>query len=229
MDTLTVTTARVRVRIDEPTARFWQDSDITQWINEATRDVARRTESLQAITTINAVAGTQQYALPSDTLRVYRVEWSRDGATGTAVIPLEYRDFASMDSVWWTSQKTSQGDPYWFTMWGFPPNLNVVLYPIPSVTITAGVKVYYYRLPIQVVSGADIVEVPDGYKDLIDDYCEFSALRKDSDPRWQEAKSLYEQKLEGMLENTRRWTDQSDSIQGGTGGPIPRWIWGGEY
>lgn len=228
MDTFTTTLARVRVRIDEPTSRFWADTDIMQWVNEATRDIARRTESLQASTTITAVAGTQQYTLPNDTLRVYRVEWSRDGATGTTVIPLEYRDFASMDSVWWTSQKSSQGDPYWFTMWGFPPNLKLVLYPIPSTSIAAGITVYYYRLALQVTTGSDLVEVPDGYKDLVDDYCEFSALRKDSDPRWQEAKGLYEQKLQDMLDLTRRWTDQADSVQGGTGGPIPRWIWGGD-
>lgn len=229
MDTLATVRTRVRVRIDEPSARFWADTDLNQWINEASRDIARRTETLQDVAYIDSVSGTQQYTLTSSTLRVYRVEWSRNGVpTGSTIMPLEYKDFGSMDSVWWTAQRTSRGDPFWYTLWGFPPSLGLAVYPTPDVTVTQAFKVFYYRLPITAASDSDLVEVTDGWKDLIDDYCEFSALRKDSDPRWQDAKQLYEQKLELMLDSTRRWTDQSDSIQGG-GGMVPRWLYGGEY
>lgn len=226
--TLGTIRTNVRSRIDETSARFWQDSELTNWINDACNDIARRSEVLMATTTINTVANTQQYALPNDTLRVYRVEWSRDGATGSNVIPLEYRDFNSMDSVWWSQQKTSKGDPYWFTMWGFPPNLNLVAYPTPDATVTAGLKVYYYRLPAAAVTGGDTVECPAGWEDLITDYCEFNAWRKDGNPAWQEAKGLYEEKMVNMIEHTRRWTDQADTFQTG-GGPLPRWLWDSGY
>lgn len=227
-DTLATVRGRVRVRIDEPSARFWQDGDLNQWINEAARDIARRTETLEDVALINSVGGTQQYTLTSSTLRVYRVEWCRDGdSVGTIRMPLEYKDFGSMDSVWWTAQSTSRGDPFWYTLWGFPPSLALKVYPTPDVTVTGAFKVYYYRVPAAASGDSDPVEVAEGWKDLIDDYCEFSALRKDGDPRWQDAKQLYEQKIELMLESTRRWTDQSDSVQGSQGF-IPRWLWGGE-
>lgn len=226
-DTLTNFLTRVRSRLDEDTARFWTDAELTTWINEGANDIARRGEILQATTTINTVSGTQQYTLPNNTIRVYRVEWSRDGATGSSIIPLEYRDFNSMDGVWWSNQKSSRGDPYWFTMWGFPPGLNLVLYPTPDATVTAGIKVYYYRLATAASAGGDTVECPSGWEDLIADYCEYSAWRKDGNQQWADAKSLYEAKLVEMIDHSRRWTDQSDSFQS-NGGPLPRWIWGAD-
>lgn len=226
LPTLTTLQTNVRRRLDESTAAFWADADLTQWINEAARDIARRSETLQASTTINSVAGTQEYTLPTNALRIYRVEYRPDGATATQTIPLEYRDFNSMDSVWWSRQAVDRGTPYCFTMWGFPPTLTLVLFPLPATSVTAAIKVYYYRLPAAASSGSDTVDVPEGWFDLIEDYCEFSALRKDRDPRWQEARSLYEEKLQHFIETTRRWTDQNDSIQTAMG-PLPAWVYGG--
>lgn len=227
-DTLVTLRTRCRQRLDETTARFWADADLNVWINEGARDIARRAEVLMATSTINTVANTQQYALPSTTLRVYRVEWSRDGATGTSVVPLEYRDFNSMDGVWWSAQKTSKGDPSCYTMWGFPPSLNLVLYPTPDVSVTAGINIYYYRLPTAAAADGDTVEVPEGWSDLILDYAEYSAWRKDGNPAWQESKGLYEQKLLTLIDHSRRWTDQADSIQYGAF-PLPRWVWDEGY
>ena len=158
-DTLVALRTKVRRRLDENTARFWADEDLNDWINEGAREVARRAEVLQHTSTINAVGGVQQYSLPNDTYRVHRVEWSRDGTQSTT---LEYRDFNSMDEVWWSSQRTSRGDPYWFTMWGFPPQLNLIVYPTPDVNIASAFKVFYYRLPGLALADAQVVEIPGG-------------------------------------------------------------------
>jgi hypothetical protein len=220
-DTLGALKLKVRRRLDETNVRFWKDEDLTDWINEGAREVARRAEVLQHTTSINAVANLQQYSLPNDTFRVHRVEWSRDGNASTA---LEYRDFNSMDSIWWSQQRTSTGDPYWYTMWGFPPQLNLIVYPTPDTDILAAFKVFYYRLPGLALTDTQVVEVPAGWDDVILDYCEFSAMRKDADPRWQEAKALFEDKLGHMVDSTRRWTDASGTFTSGSG-PLPRWIW----
>jgi hypothetical protein len=227
-DTLSTYLTNLRSRLDESTARYWTDAELTVWINNGANDVARRAEVLMATTTLNTTANTQQYALPTNTIRVYRTEWSRDGATGTTVIPLEYRDFNSMDGVWWSRQKTSRGDPYWYTMWGFPPSINLVLYPTPDVSVTAGINVYYYRLPTVATTSTNVIEVPQGWEDLVLDFAEYNAWRKDNNPQWQESKQLYEGKLADLTEHSRRWTDQADSIQSG-GGPLPRWVWDADF
>lgn len=209
MATLAELITNVRERLDEATETHWTDTEIRRWINEGAKDLTRRTESLQDTSDIPAVVGTQQYALPTDVIRLYRVEYS---ATGEELIyTLEYRDFNDADAVWWTHQATSQSTPFLFTMWGFPPSLNMVVYPKPSAA--GSFKVFYYRLPVVLaLDGADdalTVEVPQGWEDTIVDYAEYVALRKDRDQRWQEAKSLYEEHVGTLFDLSRRWTDQT--------------------
>ncbi|MDP6717446.1 MAG: hypothetical protein QGF59_02270, partial [Pirellulaceae bacterium] len=110
----------------------------------------------------------------------------------------------------WSSQTTSKGYPTFYTMWGYPPSLKVVLYPTPSEAGT--LKVFYYQHST----------------DLATTYCEMVALRKDRDPRWQEARALYMDTLTEMQDRTRRWTDQGDFIQVGQT-YVPGWLWGSEW
>ena len=106
----------VRNKLDETTSGQWSDTELRSWINEAARDVARRTESLQATEIMDSDPNVQEYNLAGNYLRVHRVEWSPTGSSN--VYPLEYRDFNSMDAVWWASQTTAKGYPNFYTMWG---------------------------------------------------------------------------------------------------------------
>lgn len=218
----------VRSHLDEASSRFWTDVELRRWCNEALRDVARRAETLQRTSTVTAVANTQQYTLATDILRVYRVEYLPTGSG--QVYPLEYRDFNSMDSVWWSSQTQTKGIPFWYTLWGFTPALKMIVYPTPSTGGTF--NVFNYQLPADLATdgSADstVVDLPNGWQDLIALYCEYVSLRKDADSRWQEAKGIYEERLGSMIDVTRRWTDQSDSIQIGSGGFLPFWLYGGD-
>lgn len=108
----------VRARLDESTEHMWLDSQLRSWINDGARDIARKTETLLDRQDITAVVGTQEYTMPTDTIRVHRVEWHPDGDDN--IYPLEYRDFQSADNVWWTSQIQTEGTPVIFTLWGFP-------------------------------------------------------------------------------------------------------------
>lgn len=222
--TLTNLLADVRAHLDESTATEWSDTDLTRWINEGLRDVSRHTETIQDTATIAASVGVQQYALPVTALRIYRVEWRP--TSGSRIVAMEYRDFNNMDAVWWESQTSIQSQPYYFTMWGFPPSLNMVVYPTPSET--GAFKVFYYRVPATLTSGSDVAEIPEGWSDLVVLYCEYIAQRRDRDPRWQEAKALYDAQLEAMLEMTRRWSDQAGMIVA-ENGPLPYWIVGEDY
>lgn len=215
METLAELRTSVRDRLSEATASQWSADMLKRWINEGLQDVARRTETLQDTTDITATISLQEYSLPSDILRVYRVEWR---PTSGNVHPLEYRDFNTMDSVWWGSQTTAVSTPVLFTMWGYPPLLKMIVYPSPSEA--GSFKLYYYRLPATLVNDADIAEIPEGWTDLVVSYCEFMALRRDRDPRWQEAKALYEQSVEKMYELTRRWTDQAGMMDADSPHPL---------
>ncbi len=218
----------IRSKLDETTSGQWSDSELRSWINEAARDIARRSETLQSYEEINVTANTQEYTLNDGCLRVYRVEWRPTASSN--VYPLEYRDFNSMDAVWWASQTTSKGYPTFYTMWGYPPTLKIVLYPTPSEV--GKLKVFFYQTSSDLATdgsaAGSTVQVPAGYEDLLEYYVEFVALRKDRDPRWQEARALYMDALNDMLETTERWTDQGDFIQVGQR-HLPGWLWGSDY
>lgn len=215
----------VRDRLDEPTEASWLNTELRRWINQGAREVARRTETLQATKTIPLTTGVQQYAAPVDVIRIYRVEFL-DASNG--VFPLEYRDYNNMDTVWWSSQLTVQSRPALWTAWGFPPTLNLVLYPVPDSSST-NIKVFYYRTPTTIAEDGSqpnvVLDVPEGWEDLIVDYVEYNALRKDRDPRWQEAKALFEEHTTAMFEMTRRWSDQAGMMDFDAGVPLHPYIW----
>lgn len=222
--------ADLRLRLDESTARQWLDTELRGYLNDGMRDIARRAEVLSERASQNIVAGTQEYTAPVDTVKISRVEYIDSSGHS---YNLTYRDFNTMDSVWWSSQTTAQGRPSLFTLWGYPPTLKIILYPKPSESVANGLKVYYYRVPAPLATdgsaAATAMSVPEGWEDLIVDYAEYMALRKDRDPAWQEAKSLYEEAVGAMFDSTRRYSDQAGMFDTDNGGPIPRWIYDESY
>lgn len=205
MVTLAAARLALRERLDEASARQWKDTMLDRWLNEGAKDIARRAEVLQSTATIECEEGTQSYDLPADLIRAHRVVWTSDGED--ASYPLEYRDFHSADAVWWTQQSVTQGRPYLFTMWGAPGAVQAVLYPTPSVAGT--LTVLYYRLPADATLDSDTLDLPAGWEDAAYTYAAYQAMLQDRDQRWQAQKALYEERMEGLMQVTRRYSDQS--------------------
>lgn len=218
----------VRDRLNEATEGMFKNEMLRRWINEGAQDIARRTETLQTRADVDVTNGTREYALPDDVIRVHRVEWNADNETQSYA--LEYRDWQNMDAIWYTQQAVTTARPVYYTTWGFPPSLQIVVYPIPYAN--GNLKVFYYRLPAVLTSnGSDVnaaVEVPEGWADCIVDYCEYMALRRDRDGRWQEAKQLYEEHIGELFDVTRRWVDQGGVVVPDTP-MVPMWLYGDGY
>lgn len=231
MATLAELITQTRDRLDESTARMWGDAFLRRSIMEGARDIARRTECLQTTGTFAATAGTQEYTMPTDVVRVYRVVYTADGDTNRYV--LEYADFNNMDEVWWSGQTLGASTPAMFTMWGAPPSLTLVAYPTPAVD--GDFIVYYYKLPTALdttdagTDDTEQVDIPAGWEDVCVDYAEYVAMRRDADPRWQDAKGLYESRLADLYTTAIRWTDQAGAVVGYGGGMVPRWLWDENY
>lgn len=217
----------VRERLNEPTANHYTDPELRRWINDGAKDLCRRTEILQTRREIPVESGTREYTLPDDVIRVYRATYTPDGSN-QSVYPLEYRDFNNMDAVWWTQQAVTSSTPHLFTMWGYPPALKLILYPIPSEAGT--VELFYYSLPAELATDGTAADtalgIPEGWDDPVVDFAEYMALRKDRDPRWQEAKALYEEHVATLYDLSRRWSDQAGMIT--PDAPmLPAWLYEG--
>lgn len=223
---------QVRSRLDEPSSVYWTEQDLRIWINDITRDLARRTESLRGTYSQAAVANTASYtpAWTSTTqpYRIYSISFTPTGQTTS--YPLEYRDRNSASSVWGLAQNQTVGIPAIWTSWGAPPNLSIQVYPTPGSAGT--LLIHYYRLPAMLATvdtsdQAEDVDIVEGWEDVLIDGVEYKARRRDQDPTWQEAKQEYEQHIEAMMEATLRFTDQAGAVITPSGGYIPNWLYAG--
>lgn len=225
--TLGMTILDVRSRLDEVSPRFYDDFELIRWINQAMNDIARRTETIkQYNTSIMTQAGQAKYPMPTDMIRIHRVEFVPVG-NSTNVYPVQASNHQEMDQYWGITPTIQQSYPSWYVLWGFPPNVTMQLYPVPSTG--ANLNIYYYRLPLPVSSATDLLEIPEGWQDAVGLYVEYIAKRKARDPLWADAKKLYEETVQLMLDVTRELHDQSQSIFLGQAS-IPAWLYGtGDY
>lgn len=212
----------VRDRLDEATAHQWSDAQLRRWINEGARDVARRSESLMITDTVAGVIGQHDYTVPSDIVRVHRVEWR---PTSGGIYTLQFVALKDGDHLWSTTREDTEGTPATWSLWGFSPSLKLLVYPTPAEA--GNFMLWSYQMPANLATdgsaAGSTLGIPTGWEDLIADYAEFHALRKDRDPAWQEAKSLYDEHLLDLVATAMQWTDQATQISP-SGIPVPDWL-----
>jgi hypothetical protein len=201
--------ADVRSRLNESSANFYSDSDLIAWINEGCREVARKAMCLWDQTSILVYPGVQQYAAPSNILKLHYAEFAPNTSINT--YPLEIRNYAEMGPIWGVQKGIQQYTPNYLTLWNSPPNLYVILFPIPSQS--GLMNMYFYRNAIPATTSQNL-DVPEGWWELPILYCEYTALRKNVDPRWKDAKAIYEEKLQDMIAATG-WHDAAGQMSYG--------------
>lgn len=219
----------IRNKLNSLNTRRFSDSQVRTWINEGIADITRRSECNRTSTTIAVSAGTQEYTGPTDAVRIHMVQYNRTG--DTQKYDLQYMDVKNMSSIGYTSVETTQGTPACFWTWGYPPNLKINLYPIPSAA--GSLKVFYYSIPVPLAidSNSDqntSVNVPQGWEDLIVDYATYQGLLSDANPRWQTYKQEYESKFTGIVDAASRYIDQAGMIANGNT-MVPAWLYAGDY
>lgn len=210
----------VRSLIDEPIAQFWTDAELIGWINEACAVTQREVECFQkGPVQIATTIAVQTYLMPSDVLRVHRVEFVPNNNT-SYTYSLGFRGYNEMDAAWGNLKTLPSAYPELYTLWNNPANtgvsgagLNLLLYPVPSVA--GQLNLYYLRVTVPTVSGADWVDVLPGWEETTYNYAAYRALRKDADPRWKEFRDEFQADLERMKTVTRTYTDQANYFSTG--------------
>ena len=217
--TLTTMLANVRSLLDEPNPQFWSNAELTNWINEACTEMSRKIEWKRAQTTIAVSAEEQSVVGPTDMVRIYRLTFIQTDGENTYT--LENRGMMEMDQIWGINQEWPANYPLYYTTWKVPPVLSIIMYPVPSVSGT--LTCYYYQLATAAVNPTDDIDVLEGYEDLVIDYTMYRALRKDADPRWQEFRDIWKDKLDDLFENSRTFQDQAGTFTTGQAA-LPDWL-----
>lgn len=152
MATLGQLRTRVRAYLDEPTARFWSDAELNNWINQAYfynyMELVDAYENYFAtIVYYDIIAGVETYALPPDFDKFRLIERV---INNTQTIPLqEFNRFESPNLIGGYSATDLNLPTYRFV------GANFVLEPTPQVTILGGLRLEYVPAPISMVADAD--------------------------------------------------------------------------
>lgn len=244
--TLTDAIRRVRSIVDEPAyptlpgstsnpatspqARFYTDTEITDWINDGLRDIARRAETLITKDTTVAIPAYGQdpsnppptYPLnlgasPGDVIRINRVEFQVAADSGQ-IYPLEPATRQYLDNIWNINQLSTMSYPAYWTTQGIPGGSGRNAFAIqlfPNSGQAGNLNIFYYRMPVRI---QDPVQTPaaynttldciEGWDDMVIDFAFMRALIKARNADWQAAQQMYEQKIANIIDQTRQFHDQ---------------------
>ena len=138
--------AKVRVLLDEPTAKKWSDANLLQFINDGMADVAARTLSYQGTEDVTLVGNTVEYTPSTDYIAVITCIYNP--ATGKS-IGLKKGNVRSRGS---TGADDFDEPVWWYEFGG-----KVGFYPAPTSVTTETVTVYFAKRPGTITAGQDIL------------------------------------------------------------------------
>lgn len=166
---------RVRSQFFEDTAAFLSDAnDIYPYMSDAEMELANDCGCAQGTdSTTSTVAGTQEYARPSDCLRIEILRWN-----GVKLKKVSLERYETISGSYYGMTAT-QGNPVYYYEWGE----SVGLYPVPATVAT--LKYYYIKRPPAVTAVSTAFTIAEEFHSDIVDYCLFRAYMKDEDGRAQ--------------------------------------------
>jgi hypothetical protein len=144
-------------------------ADIIRFINDGQKEIAYKNEVLQAIGTMDIVAGVNSYPIPSNLLTLRTMYY--DGSRVQFMEKTAYDEYVNSSDP----KATSTGFPLVYTRWA---NL-FYLYPVPSNSLAGGLKLEFTQRPADVVGSADALSLPLEYHNAIVDYCMAQAYETD--------------------------------------------------
>jgi hypothetical protein len=186
MGTLLELRTDARAMLDETTAGFWTDAQLNYWLNEGNLDLAARLEDLEASDTQSTAASDYQYDLPTDCIKVKRVQYD-----SFPLAFIGYNDLNKYEAV--GDPSTSEtGTPQYFYLW----NNDIFLYPTP--TAIKNLTIQYYKRPATMDEDTDTPEHASQFHNLIVYYAVYKALVKDT--LFTDADRMMGQYLNGVAE-----------------------------
>lgn len=152
------------------------DADIINWINDAQQYIVSNNEDLlQQTSTVNIVAGQQDYTFPTDLLTLFSVSMKYTGQLSyNQLKQLSIQEFNELINGW---DGTFYGSsmPYVYTVF----NSAIKIFPPPDAAVAAGIKWYYNRTPTVIAALVGNFDLPAQYHNAILNYCLQQAYEMD--------------------------------------------------
>lgn len=200
MNVSEVITRVQRIFGDESGVQINQN-DIIRWINDCQEEMVIDNEGLlETAVTTDVIQGQTDYSFPSDLSVLRSLQYK-----GYAIKRMSFQEFdVYLNGYNAQPNPYGEGLPSIYMVW----NNTIKLFPPPNESVTAGLKIYYCKHPVPVVTAADALTVPIQYHKAIVDYCLQQAYELDEDQaKVQMKKQEYEQKML-KLNDRNKWTSQ---------------------
>ena len=149
-----LTEIRVRIKDTSTSRQRYTDTQLTNLINEAQRDVVNVTWPIESTQTFVTVAGTAYYALNTDMIVISRVTSASTVLPETTLIQL---DSVNGSSPWSTLSGTFAQN-YFIDRSQHSSSQDMIgIYPIPKDNkSTTTITVYYYQQSLDVAVSTDV-------------------------------------------------------------------------
>ncbi len=190
---LTALIASVRSTLDDTGTTDPSDDEIIVWLNEANVKLASELEDLEDAASVNLVAGTAGYALPSDFLRLEQAQYN--GIFLKPITRAKLKTFAAVGNPTTSQTGTSE---YCYVRAG-----SLWLFPAPDTSLTAGLVLWYYKKPAVLAVGVEC-QHDSSLHYLLPYYACFLGYQKDMYTN--ESQIFYNYWMQG-LENAREWME----------------------
>lgn len=146
---------------------------IGTWLNEAQRHIARLLNLPQLEKTFSPaiVAGTVEYTLPADFLRLL---WAFNNTTNSETLlePITYEEYQDLDT-------SSRGKPERYYLVYNTGVVSVGFWPTPDATYTLGVR--YVAVPTAMSAGGDLTGFSADWDDVLKAYALSEAYAAEDD------------------------------------------------
>lgn len=155
MTALSTVRTDIRTELQEPTAGFWTDAELTKWINRSYMDLIRACK-VEATSTLTLANGTESYSLPSDFYMGRRVELQSTAGSATNWFEVQPYDLNLRRPGDPLSSATFTSTPVgWYIF-----NNKIYFVPVPDLAYSG--TLYYYKNATPLVADGDSFVYPEG-------------------------------------------------------------------
>ena len=181
------------------------DDDIIRWINDGQRQIVMQNEGLLEKTAFsNAVKDQQEYSMPTDLLILQGLSYK--SPDDTAYYKLKGLSWKQMNTYidGFDGSAYDKATPIVYSIFAS----NLVLFPIPDRNQTSGIKIFYNRKPVDVVSTTDTPDLPILYHDVLVKHCLQQAYELDEDWDASQAKGTQMDADVALLRGRDTWKQE---------------------
>lgn len=163
--------SRVRSQFGDTSGAQLADSSILAWINDGQREIVNSNPILRATKITDVVAGQSDYTFPGDKVLLIEAIYV-DSYPITNVSAQAAREYIMQYDP--KKAETVERPEVWYERAGI-----ITFYPVPSKSITNGLKLEYIKNPTSLTSLSQTLGVPDRYFNELVNYVIAQALEMD--------------------------------------------------